>query len=744
MPQAASVPANDMPQRLTRRYVLALVLLAVLASGALLVAYRVIAAYEGTATLVNVAGRQRMLSQRAVLFADRLTSPSALERGEARRELLNATADLARANAALSQGRGDPDLPWSMTPALHRLYFGRTDSINPLLEKFLAAAQAVAAASLKGPVAVDNPDLLLINEIGPTRLLSALDKAVGHYEASGEAGVQRLRDLEIAAWLAGLLVLIATGLFIFAPMVRRLAENLSATRAATDALAESEERFALAAKGSSVGIRDHFDLKSDDEYWSPQFYHLLGYEPDELTPSRSAFHLILHPDDRERVGKALDQHLREHTALSVECRLQHRSQTYRWFLMTGQAIWSPAGPARRLITSFMDIDARKQAEEMKSEFVSTVAHELRTPLTSIVGALGLMRSKVVGDLTEKGDRLVAIAQDNCERLVNLINDLLDVEKIESGKIAFDFETESLSHLLSLAEEQNALYAEQKGATIELEPLDHDVKVEVDKARFAQVMSNLLSNAAKYSPPGGKITISADASDRSVRIKIRDRGPGIPTGFRDRIFQRFTQANDSGQKAGTGLGLSIAKAIVEAHRGTIGFDTVEGQGTTFFFDLPVAGISAAPRELNDGASDVVGLPTATFGKTRTARILLVEPRAVARATISLQVGDISELNTVSCCRDAGALLARRAFDLVILDRALLDDAGAMLAQVLAEKGRPLPPILVYTDDAAGEEVWPDGIGSFVRAQVSKETLRQAVLDELLRREKQLAERFRKSA
>ena len=312
----------------------------------------------------------------------------------------------------------------------------------------------------------------------------------------------------------------------------------------------------------------------------------LATTPDELTPSRSAFYLILHPDDRERVEQAIDRHLQEHTPLHVECRLQHKTQSYRWFLMTGQAIWSSAGPARRLITSFMDIDARKQAEQMKSEFVSTVAHELRTPLTSIVGALGLMRSKVMGELTEKGDRLVAIAQDNCERLVSLINDLLDVEKIESGKIAFDFEAESLAHLLRVAEEQNALYAEQNGATIELEPLDHDVKVEVDKARFAQVMANLLSNAAKYSPPGGKITVAAQASDRSVRISVRDRGPGIPAAFRDRIFQRFTQANDSGQKKGTGLGLSIAKAIVEAHGGTIGFDT--GEGTRHHLLLRPAG------------------------------------------------------------------------------------------------------------------------------------------------------------
>ncbi len=230
-----------------------------------------------------------------------------------------------------------------------------------------------------------------------------------------------------------------------------------------------------------------------------------------------------------------------------------------------------------------------QIEQLRSQFVSTASHELRTPLTSIMGALGLLRSSVVGPLSQKAEQLVTVAYDNCDRLVHLINDLLDVEKMVAGKVAFDFKAESLAHLLTQAKELNAFFADQHGATIVVDPIEPDVTLDVDEVRFAQVMANLLSNAAKYSPPGGRITISARRLDGAVRISVSDQGPGVPQDFRPHIFERFAQASgaEGARKGGTGLGLSIAKAIVEAHKGTIGFDTKDGEGATFYFELPIA-------------------------------------------------------------------------------------------------------------------------------------------------------------
>jgi PAS domain-containing protein len=287
--------AVDIARTLTRRYVLALASLAILATIALVGAEVVISRQFGTAELVNVAGRQRMLSQRAVLFADRLTSAATAQRDDARRELVATLDELARAHAVLSS-----ESSGSLSPALHRIYFEGMDAADPLLTKFVVAGHALAARSAGGPVAPDDPDLKAVDRIGSSRLLAALDSAVSRYETDGEAAIDRVRIFEMVVWLAGLLVLLAAALFIFAPLVRRLQENLAQTNAATAALAESEERFALAAQGSSVGIRDHYNLQQDAEYWSPQLYRLLGYEPGMLTARSSTFNALVHPDDRRR------------------------------------------------------------------------------------------------------------------------------------------------------------------------------------------------------------------------------------------------------------------------------------------------------------------------------------------------------------------------------------------------------------------------------------------------------------
>ncbi len=281
-----------------------------------------------------------------------------------------------------------------------------------------------------------------------------LEDAVRHYEAAGEAAVERMRAFEVMAWLAGLAILLGTAFLIFAPMVRRLKENLAETRAANAALAESEERFALAAQGASVGIRDHYDLQQDEEYWSPQLYRLLGYAPGMLAPRASTFNTLVHPDDRQRVARSYRE--ASGGARAAADRVPSAAQD------TGLPVVSPDRPGdmvagRHAAAPDYVVQGHRRAqaiEEMKSEFVSTVSHELRTPITSIMGALGLMRSRAAGPLSEKGERLAVIAHDNCERLVRLINDLLDVEKIEAGKIVFDFQPEPLNDLLLQAKEQN--------------------------------------------------------------------------------------------------------------------------------------------------------------------------------------------------------------------------------------------------------------------------------------------------
>ncbi len=230
----------------------------------------------------------------------------------------------------------------------------------------------------------------------------------------------------------------------------------------------------------------------------------------------------------------------------------------------------------------------KVLDHMKDEFISTVSHELRTPLTSIRGALGL----VVGGATEgrlkEQKHLLETALANSERLSRLINDLLDFQKLSSGMFQLERKNIELKDFLESIVEEAKGYASKYHVFVEYRDEDGDgLVVHADAHRIRQVMDNLVSNAIKYSPKGGTVTISTEKKNKRVRISVRDHGVGIPLDFRDKIFTKFSQADasDTRAKDGTGLGLSICKGIIDAHRGRIGYDDAPGGGTIFWIELP---------------------------------------------------------------------------------------------------------------------------------------------------------------
>ncbi len=234
-----------------------------------------------------------------------------------------------------------------------------------------------------------------------------------------------------------------------------------------------------------------------------------------------------------------------------------------------------------------DVTELKRIDRMKSEFVSTVSHELRTPLTSLRGSLGLVSGGVAGALPDRAKSLVEIAKNNCERLIRLINDILDSEKIESGKMQFELQPLELLPLLERTLADNEGFAAQHQVRLALHAPRQPLKAQVDSDRLLQVLTNLLSNAIKFSPAQGTVRVLLGRHAGRVRVEVSDSGPGIPEEFRQRIFQKFSQADssDTRQKGGTGLGLAISKAIVERMEGSLGFTSRVDVGTTFFFELP---------------------------------------------------------------------------------------------------------------------------------------------------------------
>ena len=235
-----------------------------------------------------------------------------------------------------------------------------------------------------------------------------------------------------------------------------------------------------------------------------------------------------------------------------------------------------------------DITERIETERMKSEFISTVSHELRTPLTSVIGSLGLIQMGAVGEIPDPAKELLEVIDRNSRHLLNLINDLLDIDKLELGNFEMVLSPTSLSRLLRRGVLQNESYGLDYSVKLVLkEPID-EATLLVDPERFDQIMNNLLSNAMKFSPTDGRVEVSTELGEASVRVSVRDWGEGIPDEFRPRMFTKFAQADGSAtrKRGGTGLGLSIVKLLVERMNGTISYESTVGVGTVFHVDFPL--------------------------------------------------------------------------------------------------------------------------------------------------------------
>ncbi len=330
------------------------------------------------------------------------------------------------------------------------------------------------------------------------------------------------------------------------------------------------------------------DLVTERLFWTDEVYRIHDLPVGSPVDVEKAISFYV-PEDRERIRRAVERGSKTGEGWDLECRILTAMGRERWVRAIGR-VHLREGTPYRLSGTFQDITALKKVERLKDEFISIVSHELRTPLTSISGSLGLVAGGVAGPLPEPARNMVEIARRNADRLVRLINDLLDVQKIEAGKLTLHRQPLDLGELVRQSLDVNRPYAERFGVTFVFEGPRDPLPVRGDNDRLHQVMTNLLSNAAKFSPRGAEVRVSVDRVGENARVAVTDRGPGIPAAFRDKIFGKFEQADASVRRKqeGTGLGLNITKSIVDMHGGHIGFETEEGQGTTFFFELPLDG------------------------------------------------------------------------------------------------------------------------------------------------------------
>ncbi|BAY37007.1 two-component hybrid sensor and regulator [Nostoc sp. NIES-2111] len=384
-----------------------------------------------------------------------------------------------------------------------------------------------------------------------------------------------------------------------------------------------------------------------------------------------------------------------------------------------------------------DVTERKQIERMKDEFVSVVSHELRTPLTSIHGSLGMLTSGLLPADSEQGKRLLQIATDSTERLVRLINDILDIERIESGRVKMERETCDLTDLIESAVSIMQPLANKAGVKLSIS--SPSIQLWVDPDRIVQTLTNLLSNAIKFSTPEKTVWLVAQQYGDELLLTVRDNGRGIPVDKLDSIFERFQQvdSSDSRNHEGTGLGLAICQSIVQQHGGRIWAESVLGEGSTFYFTLPILPIPQNPEILESPDSGLMNLDCARLPHSQTTTphsplVLVCDDDPVIRTELQtlLEQGGYRVV-TVATGQEAIALASTQHPDVIVLDLLMPGLNGwetmAMLKESTQTKDIPIVICSVYkpTDKAPPSSDFVDWVSKPVQESYLLQSLREAM-------------------
>ncbi len=363
-------------------------------------------------------------------------------------------------------------------------------------------------------------------------------------------------------------------------------QHYIALEQSNNALSLAQQRLELSSQQAQIGYWQA-SLNTGELSWSSMIYDVFGFDEATTRPSVELFRSTLHPDDADLVYESEER--AKITGLhDVVHRIIRPDGEIRWVHELAQMLPEVNNPDLLMIGSVQDVTERMRLQQMKNDFISTVSHELRTPLTSISGALKLIQATQLSALNEKSAKLLNVACSNVERLQRLINDLLDVEKLIAGKMCFELQLQSLKPLLEKSVVDNSTYTTKSHINLVIPKVLEKAQILIDEHRLHQILANLLSNAIKYSPEGGEIHIIISQVKQNIEIAVKDEGPGIPEHYKNKLFQRFSQADASSakEKGGTGLGLALCKELAESMNGSIGFDESSSQGATFYVRFPL--------------------------------------------------------------------------------------------------------------------------------------------------------------
>lgn len=569
--------------------------------------------------------------------------------------------------------------------------------------------------------AVDNPN--------QQRRLAALEESIAKGTAdnsivllsemmSDEAALQSSRldrrrqaAQDASRWIA---ILAITGGLVLAGAFLLIYLQTQAQLRAETARALSE-RFAATIIDKMIAGLITTNDRGTIETVNPAAVAIFGYTPEELIGK--SIRTLMSMSDNQAIAALKSM---PGPALGRVTEWEARRKDGTTFPMELSLFEFETESGRHLAGNVRDISERREVDRMKSEFVSVVSHELRTPLTSVRGALQIVLADPPRFQDPEHAPLLQIALKNCERLIRIINDILDVSKIESGQVQLKMEVCDPADAIRASLEVSGEMARAAGVRIVVEEPDRPALIRIDPDRFSQVLTNLVSNAIKFSPAGAAVTVATHLDQRGVSISVRDRGPGIAASDIPMLFNKFKQLDSSATRArgGSGLGLAIAKALIEEHSGSISVESVVGQGSVFTVHVPFA-------------ESLERLPIGPYRsnlKRKSAAVILAEDDPDLREVLAQALSRNGfKVAPASNGKVARALYDTGQYDAMVVDLHMpVADGFGLIEHVRRMPGGKLMPIVVISGSNSGKgETRSMALGatSFLAKPVTTEELVQ---------------------